>query len=150
MHKEDASLKCTKRLRTKNYIYSNILDFCLQHYQLLLPVICFKNEHYRWRPPRDNLQNAAQNSNVSQKTTNSLVQLSMFMLLYALFLSFPVRHTDNFRFDGRHCIGDLMAHAMIRKLLYSQFDRWDPHVNQIFRRKQPISQIKRTTRTCFC
>ena len=27
------------------------------------------------------------------------------MLLYALFISFPVRHTANFRFDGRHCIG---------------------------------------------
>ena len=34
-----------------------------------------------------------------------------------------VRHTDNFRFDERHCIGDLMARAMIRKLLYSEFDR---------------------------
>ena len=45
------------------------------------------------------------------------------MLLYALFISFPVRHTDNVRFDGRHCIGDLMARAMIRKLLYSEFDR---------------------------
>ena len=31
-------------------------------------------------------------------------------------ISFPVRHTDNFRFDGRHCICDLMAHAMLRKL----------------------------------
>ena len=35
------------------------------------------------------------------------------MLLYALFISFPVKHTDNFRFDGRHCIGDLMANAMV-------------------------------------
>ena len=45
------------------------------------------------------------------------------MFLYALFISFPVRHTANFRFDGRHCIGDLMANAMVRKLLYSEFDR---------------------------
>ena len=42
----------------------------------------------------------------------------MFMLLYALFISFPVRHTNNFRFDGHHCIGDVMTRAMIRKLLY--------------------------------
>ena len=45
------------------------------------------------------------------------------MLLYASFISFPVRNTDNFRFDRRHCIGDLIAHAMVRKLLYSEFDR---------------------------
>ena len=37
----------------------------------------------------------------------------MFMSLYALFISFPVRHTVNFRFDGRHCIGDLIAHTII-------------------------------------
>ena len=35
----------------------------------------------------------------------------------------PVRHAANFRFDGRHCIGDLMENAMARKLLYSEFDR---------------------------
>ena len=46
------------------------------------------------------------------------------MLLYAFFISFPVRHTANFRFDGRHCIGDLMANAMVRKLLYSEFERY--------------------------
>ena len=45
------------------------------------------------------------------------------MLLYALFISFPVRHAANFRFDGRHCIDDLMANAMVRKVLYSEFDR---------------------------
>ena len=51
------------------------------------------------------------------------------MLLTALFISLSVRHTANFRFDGRHCIGDLMADAMVmadtmvRKLLYSEFDR---------------------------
>ena len=45
------------------------------------------------------------------------------MLLYALFISFPVRHTVNFRFDGRHCIGDLMANVMVGKLLFSEFDR---------------------------
>ena len=45
------------------------------------------------------------------------------MLLYVLFISFPVRHTANFRFDGRHCIGDLMANGMVRKFLYSEFDR---------------------------
>ena len=45
------------------------------------------------------------------------------MLLHALFISFPVRHTANFRFDGRHCIGDLVENAMVRKLLYSEFDR---------------------------
>ena len=46
------------------------------------------------------------------------------MLLYALFISFPDRHTVNFRFDGHHCIGDLMANAMVRKLLYSECDRY--------------------------
>ena len=51
------------------------------------------------------------------------VQQSMFMLLYALFILFIVRHTDNFRFDRCNCIGNLMAHAMIRELLYSEFDR---------------------------
>ena len=45
------------------------------------------------------------------------------MLLYALFISFPVRHTANFKFDGRHCIGDLMANAIVTKLSYSEFDR---------------------------
>ena len=57
------------------------------------------------------------------KSTNSRVQRSMFMLLSALFISFPVRHTANFWFDGRDCIGDLMANAMVRKLMYSEFDR---------------------------
>ena len=45
------------------------------------------------------------------------------MLLYALCISFPVRYTDNFRFDGRRCIGDLMAHTMVWKLVYSKFDK---------------------------
>ena len=98
-------------------------DFCFEHYQLPLPVIYFKNDQYRLRPSRDKLENAAPNSNVSQKSTNSRVQQSMFMSQYALFISFPVRHTVNFQFDGRHCIGDLMAHTIIRKLLYSEFDR---------------------------
>ena len=86
-----------------------------------------------------------------KKSTNSRVQQSMFMSLYALFISFPVRHTVNFRFDGRHCIGDLMAHTIIRKLLYNEFEqkRFLPNVNQSFRRKHSISQIKRTTRTHF-
>ena len=60
---------------------------------------------------------------LSQKSTNSRVQKSMFMLLYALFISFPVRQKADFRFDGRHFIGDLMANAMVRNLLYSEFDR---------------------------
>ena len=42
-------------------------DFCLQHFQLPLPVICFKNVHYRRRLFRNNLQNAAQNSNYHKK-----------------------------------------------------------------------------------
>ena len=37
--------------------------------------------------------------------------------------SFTVRHTANFRFDERHCIGALMVNAMVRKLLYREFDR---------------------------
>ena len=45
------------------------------------------------------------------------------MLQYALFMSFPVRHTANFRFDGRHCIGDLMAHVMVWKIVYNEKDR---------------------------
>ena len=106
-----------------NYIILTFSDFCLEHYQLPLPVMCLNNDHYRGRPSRDNLENAAPNSNVSQKCTNSRVQQSMFMSLYAVFISFPVRHTVNFLFDGRHCIGDLKAHPIIRKLLYSDFDR---------------------------
>ena len=58
---------------------------------------------------------------------------------------------DNFRFDGRHCIGDLMARAMIRKFFTVILtDRFYPHVNQSLRRKQQILLIKRTTRTRFC
>ena len=58
------------------------------------------------------MQNAAKNSNVSQRSTHSRVQHSLFMLLYALFISFPVRHTDNFRFDEHHYI---MVRVMLRK-----------------------------------
>ena len=61
-----------------------------------------------------------------KKSTNARVQQSMFMSLYALFIQFPVRHTVNFRFDVRYCIGDLMAHTMIRKLLYSEFEKKVP------------------------
>ena len=60
-----------------NYIHSNIFrekgDFCLQHYQLPLPVICIKNVHFRRRPFRDNLQNGAPNSNYHKK-----VQIPVF------------------------------------------------------------------------
>ena len=28
-------------------------------------------------------------------------------------MSFPVRHTDNFGFDGRHCICNLLAHTTV-------------------------------------
>ena len=75
--------------------------------------ILFSNDHYRQRPSRDNLQIDAPNSNVSHKSTSSNVLHSIFILLYALLISFPVRHTDNFRFDWRHCIGDLMAHTNV-------------------------------------
>ena len=107
-----------------NYIHFNI-------FRLLPPALStsatrnffLKNVHYRRRSFRVNLQNAAPNSNYHKKSTHSRVQQSMFMLLYALLISFPVRHTANFRFDGRYCIGDLMTNAVVRKLLYSQFDR---------------------------
>ena len=46
-------------------------DFCLQHYQVLLHVICFKNVHYRRRPFHDNLQNAAPNSNYHKQNRES-------------------------------------------------------------------------------
>ena len=95
----------------------------LQHHQFPLPVFCFTNNHYRTRPSSDNLQIATPNSNVLQKSTRSSVYQSSIMLLYVLFISFPVRHTDNFRFDGRHCIGDLMAFTMVWKFLYSKCDR---------------------------
>ena len=49
--------------------------------------------------------------------------VNVHVTMYALFISFPVRHKSNFRFDGRHCIGDLMANAMVRNILYSEFDR---------------------------
>ena len=50
-----------------------------------------------------------------KKSTRCSVHQSMFMLLYALLITFHVRHTDNFRFVRHHCIGDLMAHTMIWK-----------------------------------
>ena len=46
----------------------------LRHYQLPLPVFCFKNDHYKSKLSHNNLQIAALNSNVSQKRTISSVQ----------------------------------------------------------------------------
>ena len=69
MLNEDASLKCTKRIRRWIIFSLTISDFYLQHYQLPLPVYCFKNDQYLSRLSRDNLQIAAPNSNVSQKST---------------------------------------------------------------------------------
>ena len=45
-------------------------------------------------PSNDDRQIAALNSNVSQNNTRSSVQQSIFMLLYDLFISFPVRYTE--------------------------------------------------------
>ena len=51
-------------------------------------------------PFSDNLQIATPNSNVLQKSTRSSVHQSSFMLLYAFFISFPVRRTDNSGLSG--------------------------------------------------
>ena len=71
----------------ESHSFLTISDFCLQHYQLPLPVFCVKNDHYRSKPSRDNLQVAAPNSNVSQKNTRSSVQQSIFMLRFVYFIS---------------------------------------------------------------
>ena len=102
MLNDDARLKCTKRWKTMNYIRSNIFRLLLQHYQLPLPVSCLKNDHYWSKPSHDYLQISVSNSNASQKSIMSRVQQTMFVLICSLFISFPVRHTDNIRFDGRH------------------------------------------------
>ena len=83
-----------------NYSHVNISDFFLKHHQLPLPVFCFKNGRYRTRPSSDNLQIATPNSNVLQKSTRSSVHQSCFMLLYVLFISFLVRHKDNFQISN--------------------------------------------------
>ena len=70
----------------------------------------------------------------------------MSMLINALFISFPVRHTANFRFDGRHNISYLMAHAMIRRFWQIRFY---PRVNQSYRRKKPISPINEPQKLVF-
>ena len=89
-----------------------------------------------------------------KKSTRSNVQQSIFMLhvVYALFISFPVRHTDNYWFDVRFCSCDLIAHTMVWKLFLQWMwqIRLYPHVNQSFTRKDPISDIKRTKRASFC
>ena len=124
MLKEDESLNCTGRWKTMNY--SQVNNFRLlppASSTSASPYFVFKNDRYRTRPSSDNLQIDAPNSNVSQKSTRSSVHQSRFMLLYVLFISFPVRHTGNFRFDGRHWVGDLMALTMVWKLLYSECDR---------------------------
>ena len=79
-------------------------DFCLQHYQLPLPVICFKNVHYRWRPFRDNLQNAAPNSNYHKK-----VQVPVFS---SQFLCYYTRCLFNFLPDIRLISGLMGAIAL--------------------------------------
>ena len=75
------------------------------------------------------------------------------MLLYVLFISFPVRHTDNFRFDGRHSIGDLMALTMVWNCVCTQWMwqiRFYPHVNKSrLRRKQQLSHIKTNHKNSF-
>ena len=62
-------------------------DFCLQHYQLPLPVIRFKNIHYRRRPFRDNLQNAAPNSNYHKK-----VQIPVFSSQFSCYYTLCLFH----------------------------------------------------------
>ena len=46
-----------------------------------------------------------------------------FIIIYPLFISFPVRHTNYFRFHWRNCIGDLMANTMVWKILDSLCER---------------------------
>ena len=100
-----------------------ISDFFLQHHQLPLPVFCFKNDRYRTRPTSDNLQITAPNSNASQKKYKVQCSSVKIHVTILLFILFPVRHTENFRFDGRHFIDDLLALTMVWKFLYSECDR---------------------------
>ena len=118
--------------------------------RLPLPVSFWKKYNYGSKPSRDNLQIAAPNSNASQKSSMSRIQQTMFMLLYALFVSFPLRHEYNIRYDGRHCIGDTYTHIPWFGTFYT-VDLIDKVLSTwSFRRKQTISHIKRTIRTHFC
>ena len=90
-----------------------ISDFCIQQYQLPLPIFCFKMTTIDQGLLAIICKLLLQIQMYRKKSTSSNVQQSIFMLLYALFISFPVKHTDNFRLYGRHCIGDMIAHTMI-------------------------------------
>ena len=48
--------ECTKRLKTMNYIHSNMFRLLSPALSTCAIRILFKNDHYRWRPPRHNLQ----------------------------------------------------------------------------------------------
>ena len=124
-----------------NYIEFNISDGCLQHYELPPTVFCFENYHYRSRPSRDNLQVAAPNSNESKKIQG---QVSSSQFSWKTYKYFPdwwaLLH---WRSNGTyHCLENFVERMW-------QI-RFCPLVNKSFRRKQPISHIKRTTRTRFC
>ena len=73
-------------------IIITLSDFCFQHYQLPLPIFCLKiasiGEGYR-----NDLQMLPQ-IQMYRKKLQHTVQRSIFMLLYDLLISFPVRHTD--------------------------------------------------------
>ena len=98
-------------------------DFCLQHYQLLLPEICFKMITIAGGLPAIicKILPLIQMYHRKYKFPCSAVNVHV-TIRFDNFISRKTC-TDNFRFDGRHCIGDPMAHVMIRKLLYSEFDR---------------------------
>ena len=127
-------------------------DFCIQHYQLPLPVICFENVHYRRRPFCDNLQSSAPNSNYHEKKVQIPVFSSHLSCYYTLclfhFLSdirlisglmgaIALATSWQMPWSGNFCTVNLKD-----KVLYR-------HVNQNFRRKHPILLIKRTTKTRF-
>ena len=125
------------------------LDFYLQHYQLPLPVFYLKYDHYWSRPSRKLL---LQIQMYLKKSTRYSVQLSICMLLYALFILFPVRQTAYFlvwcaplhwRSKGTH-------HGLETFVQWIWQIRFYPRVHQSFKKKQPISHIKQTTRTRFC
>ena len=119
---EDEILKCTNRWRTMNYIHSNI-------FILLPPALSTSDTRYLF------FKMSTIDIGFSAIICKMLPQILIITKKYKfpcsavnvhviirLFISFPVKHTANFRFDGRHCICDLMANAMVRKLLYSEFD----------------------------
>ena len=148
--KKLASLKSTKNGRRWITFIITFSDFCLQFYLLPLTVFSLENHHYRPRSSRNNPKLLLKIQIYRKQSTRSRVKQSMFMLLYALFISFRQR---NRYFPVWWASSHWQLISTYRDLenfvQQTQQIRFYLHVNQSFRREQPISQIKRTIRARF-